>query len=286
MTLLRAGAVVGALGLGALLGCSLLVETADLTCAGGACAGGDAGGAFDARADAEGSVPGIVGAADAAADADAGALPVAHLKLDEGTGILAEDSSGNANQGLLVNAPTWTRGRLGAALSFAGTDQYVRLASSASIDRLSSAATVTAWVYRLADQASFRAVVHRQAGTGFEDAFYLGFRDNAYYASVRTPSAGAAALLGTTAANAVWTHLGFTYDGTTVRLYVDGTERVSAAQTGIIERQSNPVTVGAGLNSGAPDEHVEAVIDDVRLYDRALSAAEMAALAAPPTAGN
>jgi len=52
---------------------------------------------------------------------------LAYWKFDEGSGTTAGDSSGNGNDGTLVNGPTWVSGRHGMALSFDGVDDYVEI---------------------------------------------------------------------------------------------------------------------------------------------------------------
>lgn len=73
-----------------------------------------------------------------------------------------------------------------------------------------------------------------------------------------------------------WHHIVGTYDGATVRIYVDGVERDSLAVTGNIGSTTTPVRIGAG--SGSPvsgEEPFDGTIDDVRIYDRGLSPDEI-----------
>jgi hypothetical protein len=68
-------------------------------------------------------------------------------------------------------------------------------------------------------------------------------------------------------------HLAATYDGTTQRLYVNGVQVSSRAQTGAILVTGSPLRIGG--NSFA--EYFRGIIDEVRIYNRALSAAEIQA---------
>ncbi len=74
-----------------------------------------------------------------------GAYIVGYWKFDEGSGITAIDSSGNGNGGT-INGPTYTSGKYGAALNLDGTDDYVNVLDSGSLDSISSAFTIDAWV--------------------------------------------------------------------------------------------------------------------------------------------
>jgi len=60
--------------------------------------------------------------------------PVVHWQLNEGSGTIAGDSSGNGNFGTLVNGPVWTTGIEGTALRFDGVDDYVEVGNSASLN--------------------------------------------------------------------------------------------------------------------------------------------------------
>src|SRR3989344_3375462 len=58
---------------------------------------------------------------------------ISYWSMNEGTGIVAGDSSGNGNNGTLINGPTWTNGKLGKALDFDGSNNdYVRIAPGSS----------------------------------------------------------------------------------------------------------------------------------------------------------
>ena len=69
-----------------------------------------------------------------------------------------------------------------------------------------------------------------------------------------------------------WTHLACTYDGSTLRLYVNGTQVSSRAQTGTMATSSNPLQIGGDSLFG---QYFRGSIDEVRVYNRALSATEI-----------
>ena len=81
-----------------------------------------------------------------------------------------------------------------------------------------------------------------------------------------------------------WVHLVGTYDGTTVRLYVNGVEAFATAHTGSFVSDAAGVTVGGAHNdgTGAVAEAFAGKVDEVRLYGRALSASEVVALYTGP----
>ena len=87
-------------------------------------------------------------------------------------------------------------------------------------------------------------------------------------------SMGTTAYVSGTTANPVnvWTHVALTYDGTIIRLYVNGAQAGSQARTGSIQANSNPLWIGGNSPYG---EYFQGLIDEVRVYNRALSQAEI-----------
>jgi hypothetical protein len=78
-----------------------------------------------------------------------------------------------------------------------------------------------------------------------------------------------------------WTHLAVTYDGASVRLYVDGTMRSSQVATGVIKRTTDPLWLGG---NGLYGEYFHGLIDEVRVYNRELSSREVRSVMSTPIA--
>lgn len=204
---------------------------------------------------------------------------VLRLPFDEGSGTTALDVSGLKNNGTLVNAPSRVAGRIGSgALAFDGTSRHVRVNGSTSLNKARQAITVAAWVLRTADQTGWRAIVSRQEGTGAGDHFLLGFNNNNFRWLVKTGTVSAQ--LGGAAPLNRWVHLAGTYDGSAVKLYVDGVQQFSTPLTGTIAGSTNPIIIAGNINAAgaAPGQIFLGRIDEPRIYDRALSASEIAVL--------
>jgi serine/threonine-protein kinase len=201
-------------------------------------------------------------------------------RLDERAGLVASDSSRHRNHGALRNGGTWEAGRVGGALALDGMDDHVRVPDSPSLASLSGQLTMAAWVKRGADQEAHRLVVSRQLGTGDENQFWLGFRDNQSGASVTTTQ-GTRNAIGREAPVGEWLHLAATYDGSTLRLYVNGSEAASEAHGGALAPCTRGVAIGGDEfdDLGSIQEVPRGLLDEVRLYSRVLTPAELAALA-------
>ena len=192
---------------------------------------------------------------------------MAAYSFDEGSGTTVADASGSGNGGT-ASGTTWTSsGKFGSALVFNGSSARVTVPDSASL-RLTTGMTLEAWVYPTTVSSAWRDVIYKA-----NDNYYLeGTSDNA-----SRPAGGGTFLsspvYGTTALTAnSWSHLALTYDKVTLRLYVNGVQVASAAATANIATSSNPLQIGGDDIYG---QFFSGRIDEVRIYNRALSATEV-----------
>ena len=169
--------------------------------------------------------------------------------FSEGTGTAVSDVSGNNNNGAITGATWTTQGRFGSALSFNGVNNVVRIASSLSLN-VSSAMTLKAWIKPTAAQSGWRTIMQREA-----EAYFLNASnsDGALLPSGGGTFNGTTAYVSGTTANPVnvWTHVALTYDGTIIRLYVNGAQAGSQARTGSIQANSNPLWIGGNSPYGS-----------------------------------
>jgi hypothetical protein len=211
----------------------------------------------------------------------------ARWAFEEGSGAASADLSGNGNTAAV--GAGWAPGKYGKALLLNGASNYASAPASASLDAVTRTFTIAAWAWRDTAQSGLRAVASRQFGSAFADQWLLGFYDNGYAFQLNTLDSGATNLLWGSAPTRQWVHLAGVYDGVTMRLFANGVLMQSAAKSGPMQLDNNPLIVGGNEDtaSGAPQSLFKGRIDDVRLYRRALSDAEIQALAAadgPPAA--
>ena len=204
---------------------------------------------------------------------------VAAYAFDEGSGSSVADLSGNGNVGALDGASWTTAGKFGSALSFNGSSSRVRVPDAPSLD-LTSAVTLEAWVYPAAAQSDWRAVVQKEADSYLLSASSFGTLRPATGVTVggSVPNAFGPNALPV----GVWSHLAMTYDGATLRLYVNGVQVASTPVTGAITSTGNPLWIGGNSPYG---EYFNGRIDEVRVYRAALSQAEIQADMAAPLGG-
>ena len=178
------------------------------------------------------------------------------------------DSSGNGNTGT-TNATSWTTaGRSGSALVFNGSSSWVTVPDSASLD-LRTALTIEAWVYPTVAPAGWRTIVAKESGGGVVYYLHAGSDNgNAPATGVMVPS-GEQTLYGSARLTAnAWTHMAATYDGAAQRLYVNGNQVSTRAQTGLVTISTGALRLGG---NGAFGEFFQGRVDEVRIYNRALT---------------
>ena len=209
---------------------------------------------------------------------------VAAFGFDEVSGTTVSDSSAAGNHGSFsaTNGPTrTTEGRFGGALVFDGINDLVSVADSDSLD--STRMTISAWVKpgALSDWRSL--IMKERTGTGtagFVYALYAASGSQGPSAYIRQGGA----LHNTTPAAALaagaWQHLAATFDGTRLRVYVNGVQVESFAVSGNLATSTRPLFIGGNVVFG--DEFFSGVIDEVRIYNRALTADEIQTVMAAP----
>ena len=199
---------------------------------------------------------------------------IASYSFDETSGTTVVDASGSGHNGTIVGATRTSAGRRGGALEFNGTSAYVTVQPTAAMN-LTSGMTLSAWVKPTA-LGGWRPIILKS-----ELSYVL--HGSGSQASV--PNVGgsfaSANLFGTAPLPLnTWTHLAATYDGNTLRLYVDGNLAASRAQTGSIQPSTGALHIGADPIFNA---FWAGAIDEVRIYDRALSDTEVRAEIGPRT---
>lgn len=176
--------------------------------------------------------------------------------------VVAVDPSGNQSSlGLLNNISTETPNY---ALDFDGADDYVNLDNTMNtVLAGTNQLTVEAWVYRTVTK-TFHTVVGNYATGSLQFLIRLDNDKPSFWVS-NTGVPNLSAIGATSVPLNTWTHLAGTYDGSTIRVYVNGILDGSTAMTGPISAGSSSVTIGG--NPGAPaGELMQGMIDEVRVW--------------------
>ncbi|MDZ7586549.1 MAG: DUF2341 domain-containing protein, partial [Patescibacteria group bacterium] len=202
------------------------------------------------------------------------AAPVAEWKMDEKTGGYTYDTSGNGNTGTWNGTGShWATGKIGASGQFNGSDDYVSVSDSNSLDVTSI--SIETWIkpsnnwyknigtnpgliHKYGSSAGYLLYLENLFGTV---SLYVPHTNTYLRSSERTWSAGS------------WYHVVATYDGATGsgKMYVNGT------QEGTLSTSGNLVANTANLLLGKYSSDVfNGLIDQVRIYNYARTAAQIA----------
>ena len=195
-----------------------------------------------------------------------------YLPFEEGKGKVAKDKSGNGNDGTLEGETKWIDGKYGKAISLNGKDSGVTVPDSDSLDTPDEI-TVEAWIYPLNVNVDYPEIVLKGYGTAFETCVLkdLAIDWEFHIGGWKTVNSGGGAI-----SLKKWFHAAGTYDGKATKVYVNGTEMGKAGQSGDFGVNNAPVLVGYRLRDmTTPDMFFEGVIDDVAIYNRALTKKEI-----------
>src|SRR5262249_41990272 len=194
---------------------------------------------------------------------------VAAYGFNEGSGVQVADASGQGNTGTISSATRTTTGKFGGALSFDGTSAWVTVADAASL-RLTSGMTIEAWVNPTSGNG-WRCGVLKETSGGLAYALYSANSVSSAASYVHTTVD--VGLNGTSAVPLnTWTHLAYTFDGTTMRMFVNGVQVSSRTVSGAVGATTGALRIGGNSGGG---ENFRGPIAEGRSYNRGLTATEI-----------
>ena len=202
--------------------------------------------------------------------------PVGSWSFDEGTGTIANDSSGNNNNGIIYGNPTWTiDGQVNKALSFDGVDDYVRSDNDMLLD---SNQSYSVWVYPKAT-SSLKGVLTTHNHT-ITSNIGINTHNNKFSISIGYTDGTReynTKLSNYSIITNIWTHVVLIYnaDENSVSFYINGLFDSKWNLTKTVKFTSERILVGQWSNTYLGDYPFNGLLDEARIYNRALSAEEI-----------
>lgn len=198
--------------------------------------------------------------------------PVMYFSMDENSGDIARDDC-NSLQADIVGA-AWTAGHSGSGLEFDGNDDHVDLGNQ----NIGPHITISVWVFsdNLDNCGTGDCrIISKATGTQEQDHYWMlsSIRTSGHHLRFRLRTDTTSTLIGSASLSAgEWVHATATYDGNLMRLYQDGELVGSVAKSGAVASGSADAWIGA-----SPDGSMywDGKIDEVTIWDRALSSAEI-----------
>jgi len=186
-----------------------------------------------------------------------------YLPFDETSGVTAHDLSGNGNTGT-ANVDNVCDGVFGKARNFDGTDDYVDCGNGAGVNP-TSAITISAWVKSAASQTGM--IVSKLNQTQYR--LYKNPDDTLHYDT--TIGGAEKNLVSVLTLGTQWHLTTVTYDGANVQMYFDGRLEDTTPASGSIGTCATHLHIGNQVDG----YNFDGIIDEVRLYSRALTADEI-----------
>lgn len=205
----------------------------------------------------------------------------AYWSFSENAGTTAADSSGNSNTGTLSGStlPSWTSTNCGAApcLSFNGTTAYVTVASSATTNITTGDFTLAVRVYPTTVNSAYHMIISK-ANAATLPSYELMMSSANLFSFRQEWSGGSVAISSDTTitVNTSYCVVATATRAGTNKLYVNGTLQVyTPAGDATTLTNTYPVTIGSKQNGAGSQDYWPGTIDEVRIYGRALSQADV-----------
>ena len=213
---------------------------------------------------------------------------IAHWRFDEANDLTAYDSSANGNTAIINDSngePNWVAGKIGYALEFDGINDSAQAADVPNLNP--SQMTIAAWVKLDSSPNAVGYdmwVVNKYSATNDKgyalliDTYYSKDRVGFYLgngSSTTLLRSSSDIVIGT------WYHIAATYDGSTMKVYIDGEEDNSTSHITGISTFNNHLFIGG---SNTDSLYFDGIIDEVRIYDSNMTQEQIAELMVPEAA--
>ena len=196
----------------------------------------------------------------------------------------ASDAIGS-NHGTATNGATYAAGRVSQAFAFDGANDYINVPDSASLQPTSL--TLEGW-FNFTSAAGNPHLMAKPVGTSFHDSFVIWLNGGTLRAGVGDGAGGGNGVgIPFSPVLGQWYHIAFTFDNNAQRaaLYLNGSPVGMVVAAGTVVYDNHPVLLGADIDSGNMLNFFNGRIDEATIYNRALSAAEIASVYNTGSAG-
>ncbi|MCK4751861.1 MAG: hypothetical protein KAS75_00340, partial [Planctomycetes bacterium] len=207
---------------------------------------------------------------------------VAHWKLDETTGNIAYDAAGTGN-GTLMGDPTWTTGQIDGALDFDGIDDCVDVSDDTLLRfSQSDSFSITCWVKPNSEEPTMHGyLVSKMRASAQSGVFgyqlYWASSQSKFIFNVEASRRGKVEANTSITSADVWHQVTAVYDNKDMKIYLDGQlegTQTFTYNTGTTTPDKN-LSIGARSYDSVLEYYFNGKIDDVRIYNKALSGEEI-----------
>ncbi len=190
----------------------------------------------------------------------------------------ATDSSGQGNNGTLTNGPVPALGKVGQALNFDGSNDYVGIADAAAL-RMTTILALSAWIKPTAsNDGNFHFIFGKASYSDSSDtnSSYKLYLKNDGTIGLYSSASGTFVVSGASVLSTnTWYQVAAVADGVNAKIYINGVQDGTASFSSSFAKGTNADDVQIGTNVSGSNQSFAGSIDDVRIYNKALSAAEV-----------
>ncbi len=207
-----------------------------------------------------------------------------HLPFDDAVGSTVADVSGQGRNGTLNGGPAWSAGKINGGITLDGIDDSMTMANYAGVSN-SAPRTISAWI-KTGSTASQAIVSYGKDET--YKKFIFGVEGNSPAGALRCEVNGGNIIGHMNVADGQWHHVAVSLESSNgaeiqineAKMYVDGMIQMTSGATGAPVRTADGASGGIDVLIGNDhhNRHFKGSIDDVRIYDRALSSGEIRAM--------
>ncbi len=195
--------------------------------------------------------------------------------LDEGNGNIINDSSGNGRNGEIKGDLKWVKGKFKTALSFPGqSGNYVFIPHDNAFNVKTF--SISAWV-NLVNKSAYQALVEKGEVQGDVRNFYLAVTPEGILYGGFKGQNGWNSIIADVVADEKWHHAAVTYDMKKILVYLDGKPytKVAIGSEGGIDPLQNEAGITFGATNVSGNEPAQGIIDEVGIFNQALSEADI-----------
>lgn len=210
---------------------------------------------------------------------------IAAWPCTDGSGSAIADASGNGNALAISASPAWSTGILGGAVSFSGSN-FASVNDNASLDTPTSGLTISVWAKVTGYQSGNATLLSKNYTASAPWAapytsYMLRVENSGTTLSMYVALGGVSRSLVVTGLTNVtngWHHFVGVFTGSTLILYLDGSQVGIASYSGSLSYSGGPLTIAADTSLSPQGDHATVIMQQVDLWSRGLSATEVTAL--------
>jgi len=197
---------------------------------------------------------------------------VMYLPLDENNGNVANDLSKYKNNAVLKGKPAWVPGKYNSGVQISANN-WLEVKDADSLD-LTDGITINCWVLINGLTGDHQSAVEKGTvwGPGEYNLLPCYNPESVLLQMNDLPDNCDDEALGGKVDDKEWHHIAGMYDGKMIRIYIDGKESASLACSGELEKNTDPLFIGCRAGSS---RWMNGLIDEIKVYNRALSADEI-----------